>query len=715
MQADPTPIHTEIVLVGGGHAHVAVLKMFGMKPEPGVRLTVIARDTFTPYSGMIPGYIAGHYAHEECHIDLWPLCRFAGARLIHAEASGIDPEAKRVFMPDRPPLRYDFVSFDIGSSTDVADIPGAWEHGLPIKPLDRFLARLGEKEAQLPEGAPVVVAGGGAGGSELALALAHRLRAIRPKVTLATDTDDVLLTHSEPVRARMRAALAEAGVTVRTSATTVAVLPEQVALQDGTALPSTLTVLATGGAPVPWLAGSSLAVDARGFLAVGEALASTSHPDVFASGDIAAFTPRPLPKAGVYAVRQGPVLAKNLRLAAQGKALTPFQPQQRFLSLLAGGGRRAIASYGPLALSGPRIWRWKNWIDQRWMRQYRELPAMGSAKPGQADQTDTPEMRCAGCGAKIAGDVLGHVLSRLDTGKAPGVLLGAGDDAAVLQPPPGQTLVQSTDGFRAFMGDPYLFGRITTIHALSDLYAMGAAPHSALAHATLPFAEPAAVGEDLYQLLAGAAFELKAAGAALIGGHSSEGAEMALSLTVNGFADPARLWRKTGANPGDALILTKALGTGVLLAADMRSKAKSAWVRAAIASMLESNAGAARILAGYNANAVTDVTGFGLLGHLEEVLQASGVGAAVVRTAIPQLPGAAELLAKGIESTLAPANRLPDPSAPDIAADPQTSGGLLAAIPAASAEECVAALREAGYPHAAIVGTCTTEPGIAWR
>ena len=235
----------------------------------------------------------------------------------------------------------------------MADIPGAWEHGLPIKPLDRFLARLGEKEAQLPEGAPVVVAGGGAGGSELALALAHRLRAIRPKVTLATDTDDVLLTHSEPVRARMRAALAEAGVTVRTSATTVAVLPEQVALQDGTALPSTLTVLATGGAPVPWLAGSGLAVDARGFLAVGEALASTSHPDVFASGDIAAFTPRPLPKAGVYAVRQGPVLAKNLRLAAQGKALTPFQPQQRFLSLLSCGGRRAIASYGPLALSGP--------------------------------------------------------------------------------------------------------------------------------------------------------------------------------------------------------------------------------------------------------------------------------------------------------------------------------------------------------------------------
>ena len=709
MQPDLTPTHTDIVLIGGGHSHVAVLKMFGMKPQPGIRLTMIARETFTPYSGMIPGYIAGHYSHAECHIDLGPLCRFANARLIHASADGIDLEAKRISMPGRPSLRYDFASFDIGSTTDVAALPGAFEHGLPIKPLDRFLERLAELETTLSPGARVVVAGGGAGGSELALALHHRLRHLSPEVTLATDTLDVLLTHSDKVRAKMRSVLAAAGIRVLTGQPVAEVTATAVCLSDGTELPSDLTVLATGSAPVAWLAGTGLALDQRGFIEVGEALESTSHPGVFAAGDIAAFKPRPLPKAGVYAVRQGPILAENLRRAALGQPLKPFKPQQRFLSLLSCGGKSAIASYGSLALAGPQIWRWKNWIDQRWMRQYRELPDMGSDDPG------APPMRCAGCGAKIAGDVLSFALAKLDLGQAPGVLLGAGDDAAVVQPPPGKVLVQSADQFRAFIADPYVFGRITTLHALSDLYAMGAAPHSALAHATLPFAEPQSVGDDLYQLLAGSCFELRAAGAMLIGGHSSEGPEMAFGLSVNGFADPADLWRKAGAKPGDALILTKPLGTGALLAADMRGKALSGHVEAALASMLTSNAAAVQVLRAHGATAATDVTGFGLLGHLREMLVASGTGAQISVEALPLLPGAADALAGGIESTLAPANRAFMPDAPPIVSDPQTSGGLLAALPAGQAEACVSALQSVGYHAATIIGECRAQPGIEWR
>jgi selenide,water dikinase len=710
VQPNLPPTHTDIVLVGGGHAHVAVLRMFGMKPEPGVRLTVVAKDTFTPYSGMIPGYIAGHYDHAACHIDLGPLCRFANARLIHAAAEGIDLAAQRLLLPVRPPLRYDLVSFDIGSTTAVADIPGAAEHGLPVKPLDRFLEKLGEKQAVLPDGAPVTVAGGGAGGAELALALAHRLRENRPRITLVTDAPDILMSHAPATRAKMRRVMQAKGIEVMTGQPLAGVGPESLRFADGSERPSVLTVLATGSAPAQWLAETGLALDERGFIAVGEGLASTSHPNVFAAGDIASFTPRPLPKAGVYAVRAGPVLTENLRRAASHQQLKPFKPQSRFLSLLSCGDQTAIASYGSLALSGPVMWRWKDWIDTRWMRRYQELPDM-AAEGGENE----PVMRCAGCGAKIAGDVLTFALDKLDTGSAPGVILGAGDDAAVLQPPPGQLLVQSTDGFRAFIGDPYLFGRITTIHALSDLYAMGAKPHSALAHATLPFAEPASVGDDLYQLLAGACFELKAAGAALVGGHSSEGAEMAFSLTVNGFAEPGRLWRKAGAAAGDTLILTKPLGTGALLAADMRGKARSAWIEAAFASMLTSNAAAVGVLRSYGAKAATDVTGFGLLGHLREMMNASGTGAEIDLSALPVLAGAAESLADGIESTLAPSNRAFAPDAPAILSDPQTSGGLLAALPAVRAEQCVAALHAVGYDAAAIVGHCVSGYGITWR
>jgi len=709
VQADPTPVHTDIILIGGGHAHVAVLRMFGMKPEPGVRLTMVARDTFTPYSGMIPGYIAGHYSHAECHIDLGPLCRFANARLIHAPAEAVDPVARTVSMPARPQLRFDLASIDVGSATAISAIPGAAEHGLPVKPLDRFLERLTERQETLGQRARVVVAGGGAGGAELVLALHHRLQAFSPKVTLVTDTPDILPTYSAAVRRKMHEELAAKGITARTGQAVAEVHADGVRLTDGSELPSDLTVLATGSQPASWLADSGLAVDERGFVSVTETLESPSHPGIFAAGDTASFRPSPLPKAGVYAVRQGPVLAKNLRLAAREKALKPYQPQQRFLSLLSCGEKKGIASYGPLALSGRWVWRWKNWIDQRWMRQYRELPEMDAADP------DAPPMRCAGCGAKIAGDVLSGTLARLELGRAPGVLLGAGDDAAVIEPPAGKVLVQSADQFRAFIGDPYLFGRITALHAQSDLYAMGAVPHSALAHATLPFAAPETMAGDLYQLLAGACAELREAGAALIGGHSSEGPEMAFGLSVNGFADPAELWRKGGAEPGNALVLTKPLGTGVLLAADMRGKAHSAWIEAALASMLNSNATAANVLRRYQTHAVTDITGFGLIGHLREMLNASGMGAELNVAAMPLLPGAAAMLAEGIESTLAPANRAFLPAVPAILADPQTSGGLLAAVPSSDADECISELRAAGYADASIIGFCRAAPGIDWH
>ena len=708
MQADPTPIHTDIVLIGGGHSHVAVLKMFVMKPEPGVRLTLVARDTFTPYSGMIPGYIAGHYSHAECHIDLGPLCRFANARLIHAPAEGIDLVAQTISMPGRPPLRFDIASIDIGAATAISAIPGAIEHGLPVKPLDHFLARLEAGQATLPAGCTVVVAGGGAGGCELALAVQQRLKALNPNVTLVTDQLELLPTHASAVRARMASVLATRDITIKTGSPITSVKADCIILADGGELPSALTVLATGSDAASWLAASGLALDQRGFIAVGETLESTSHPNIFAAGDIAAFLPNPLPKAGVYAVRQGPILADNLRLAARKQPLKPFKPQSRFLSLLSCGEKSAIASYGPLAFSGSTVWRWKNWIDTRWMAKYRELPNMAAADP------DAPPMRCAGCGAKIAGDVLSSVLSRLNLGEAPGVLLGAGDDAAVIQPPPGKVLVQSADQFRAFIADPYLFGRITALHSLSDLYAMGAEPHSALAHATLPFAAPESVADDLHQLLEGACYELRAAGAMLVGGHSSEGPEMAFGLSVNGFADPAELWRKAGAKAGDALILTKPLGTGALLAADMRGKAKSAWVEAALDSMLTSNAAAVGVLRSHGAIAATDVTGFGLLGHMREMLTASAIGAEINMQALPLLPGAAESLAGGIESTLAAANRAFLPDAPLILSDPQTSGGLLAAMPQAKAVECVAALHAVGYRSAAIIGECTEELGIDW-
>ena len=337
-------------------------------------------------------------------------------------------------------------------------------------------------------------------------------------------------------------------------------------------------------------------------------------------------------------------------------------------------------------------------------------------------------MRCLGCAAKLGGSILSRVLARLreehgaalaPLADADAIGLDAPDDAAVFAVPPGRSLVQTVDYMPALVSDPYLFGRIATLHGFSDLFAMGAAPHSALAAALVPFAAEAVTEETLFQLLSGVLRELAGMGAALLGGHSAEGATLGLALTANGLIDPARVLRKGGLQAGQALILTKPLGTGVLFAAEMRREARAPWIEAAVASMLLSNQAAATILREHGATGCTDVTGFGLAGHLLEMLQAAGLAARVDPAAVPALPGALELLQRGIASSLHPANRQ---AAQDFLAvhteahqdghlpllfDPQTSGGLLAGVPPDLAEPCLAALRAAGYTGAALLGAVT--------
>ncbi len=721
------PIETEIVLVGGGHAHVEVVRRFGMKPEPGVRLTLVSAPVDTPYSGMLPGYLAGHYGFEDCNIDLRRLCRFAGDRLIVDRAAGIDRTARQVSLAGRPPLPYDLLSIDIGSVPETGGIAGA-EHAIPLKPVPAFLRRWAEIEAlaEARNGAVrIVVIGAGAGGVEAAMALQNRMNiqlqqfenkmkgiTERPQFTILSMTPEIIPGHAAGVRRRVLSALRRNGIAVETGETAAAIEPGRVLCESGRVFEHDAAILVTQGGAAPWLRESGLAVDPRGFLKVGPTLQSVSDETVFAAGDCAAFDSVSLPKSGVYAVRQGPVLAGNLRRAVRGGALRPFRPQRRVLSLISLGEKRAVASKAVFAAEGNWVWRWKDRIDRRWMARYGpDLPAMTGAP---AVDGATEAMRCGGCGAKVPQAILNAVLDRLraDPETAPALALDNPDDAAPVAVPAGADLYQTVDQFRAFIDDPYLFGRIAANHCVGDIHAMGGAPVSALVSVTLPFAAPVIVGRDLELLLRGVLRGLAEAGAVLIGGHTAEGAEMTVGLTVNGTVGDGEPWRKGGARPGDRLILTKALGTGVLLAAEMTRAAKGRDVEAALGGMLASNAAAVGALQQHGATACTDVTGFGLGGHLLEMLQASGCGAVLDEAALPLLPGAADLLAAGHASTLHPANRAALRSAcegtvPEILADPQTAGGLLAAVPGDRADPCVEALRQAGYADAVIIGETT--------
>ncbi len=469
-------------------------------------------------------------------------------------------------------------------------------------------------------------------------------------------------------------------------------------------------------------------MDERGFVLVNAALQSVSHADVFAAGDVAAVAPYPREKSGVIAVRQGKPLTRNLRRALTGRALRPFAPQKKWLALLSTGDQYAIASRGGWSVEGRWVWRWKDWIDRRFMRAYNELPTMapvasltlphGLVGEDVRQELSALSMRCGGCGAKVGATVLQRALARLHPTARADVLIGLThpDDAAVVAVPADKVMVHTVDFFRAIVDDPYVFGKIAANHSLGDIFAMGAEAQSALAIATVPYGVETVVEDLLAQMLLGAEEVLHEAGAVLVGGHSSEGAELALGFAINGLVAPQDCLRKSGMHPGDRLIVTKALGTGTLFAADMRQRAKGRWMTAAIASMLQSNRPGAQCLRDYQATACTDVTGFGLLGHLVEMTRASGVDVILDLGQIPWLDGAQETASAGLLSSLQPQNvRLrrairnldtvvTSPLYP-LLFDPQTAGGLLASVPPDQAEDCLAALKTYGYDRAAIIGT----------
>lgn len=387
------PIHTDIVLVGGGHAHVQVLKTFGLRPEPGVRVTLISRELESLYSGMLPGVVAGLYAPQEAHIDLRRLSAATGTRLIHAEVIGIDRAQKRLLIEGRPPVAYDIAAIDVGIAPDLAGIDGAAEHAIAVKPVGHFLAKFDalRERCRAPDGPRRIAAiGGGAGGVELMLSVRSRLRAEATargrdagafSFALVTD-GEILATHNARVRAAFRRILAERGVALYEHRRARAVTATAIEFADAPPLAADAVLAATAAAPPPWFAASGLALDAGGFLAVGPTLQVTNDPDVFAAGDCAGLVETPREKSGVIAVRAGPPLALNLRRHARGLTPKAWRPQAHHLALISTGERYAVASRGPFKAEGAWLWTLKDRIDRRWIAMYRHSGAAPDRSAG---------------------------------------------------------------------------------------------------------------------------------------------------------------------------------------------------------------------------------------------------------------------------------------------------------------------------------------------
>lgn len=357
------PERNRLVLVGGGHSHLTVLKRLGMQPINGLQVTLVAKELNAPYSGMLPGLIAGNYAFEQCHVDLLRLADFAGARVVMGEACGIDIEKKRLQIRGRPALGYDLLSLDVGITPSIEGITLAkGANALAVKPISSFYPvwkDLLERCVQPTGPRNLVVIGGGAAGYEVVLAIRQRIfREVIAKGLSVQDfsftlvaSGDILPAQNARARKFAKRELAEAGVTLVENDLVVGATPSELILTNGTKLKCDASIVCTQGKAAAWFKDTGLPLDEKGFLAIRPTLQTLGSDDIFAVGDCAAMVGTPRPKAGVFAVRQGPYLAQNLRRRLAEEPLVDYKPQRHFLMLLSNAGQRAIAVRGNFALS----------------------------------------------------------------------------------------------------------------------------------------------------------------------------------------------------------------------------------------------------------------------------------------------------------------------------------------------------------------------------
>ena len=627
------------------------------KQRPKGLVTLVTRSSTTLYSVMVPGLIAGHYSRDQVSFDLRQLAANAGVAFVQAEIKELDTAHQSLVLEARLALHYSHLSLDVGAiSRPIAhdqSMPIAgW---VPIKPLEPALAFLDSQDVKASE--PFHVLGSGLTGVEVALALRRRW----PRRPI----------HLMARQGRLDPHLARA-----LEIADVSIVYQPANALEANALATISAGLICSGSRAPgWLASSGLkCCPQSGRVRTNNQLQVIDHPEIFASGDCALIDRDPRPPSGVWAVRAAIPLARNLEAACQQKPVREWRPQRKALQLVGGfNGSRptAWALWGPLLLGPhPWWWRWKQRIDLRFMQRF-QASAMSKAEAS----ADGDRMLCRGCAAKIPAATLEAALSTAGVGG----LAAAPEDAAVV-PTEAQgqraPLLQSVDGFPALISDPWLNGRITALHACSDLWACGASVQSAQAVVTLPLATPSIQQHLLAQTIAGIRSALDPQQSALIGGHTLEErnstpdpCSLGLQLVLSVQGSPrCSYWPKRGLQAGDELLLSRPLGTGVLFAAAMAGATRPEDLDTALTQMQTSQHSLVEQLSALeqhhpgHLHAATDITGFGLLGHLGEMLDNTAKDPEPLQiqldaSRIPALPGALALLAAGHASSLAPANR----------------------------------------------------------
>ena len=678
----------DLVLIGAGHTHCLFIKMWVMKKNSSVRVTLINPDPVASYTGMLPALIAGKVSKLEAQINLFKLCRSIEARLVLDNVKRIDKENNLVECSSGRKFFFDAISINVGSNS-VPPIYGLAKYGVSVRPMVKFEEKWSEflqKSTGPKKTAKITLIGGGVASTELAFSMKIAINKIgcHNSKIIIIEKETILTDLTSSQRNFLRRKLASENIEIREFSTVKKVFPSSILLEDGSRILSDFTVSCVGALPNPLSINSGIE-NTQGFFSVEKNLKIKNFNNGFAVGDCADFPSNLIRKSGVYAVRQAPTLHQNILHFFNNKKLKEFSPQKDHLKLLVYKNNEAIYLRNGLAFSGKIFWKIKNYIDKKFINDFSKL---SQTQTGDSNDTQKKngEMLCGGCGSKVGNTILEASLKKISKNKKSSHIVSEiGDDAAILKfGSTYQTL--TTDHLRSFSPDPWLLSRITAIHSLGDIWAMGSIPKVALSTIIMPDSSESVQSRTLEEIIEGAGEIFEKENVSIVGGHTSLGSELVIGFAVGGLSNKKPIM-VNGAKDGDLLVLTKPLGSGVLLAGEMRSMSEGRDLQHLFVEMSKPQGEIARILCFYS-NAMTDITGFGLAGHLYNICRQSKVSARIFIDKIPLYGGVTDLMNSGVRSSIFSENMkyskymfLENNKKSEILFDPQTAGPFLATVP----------------------------------
>ena len=674
-------IEEDLVLLGAGHANIEVLRKLGMNPQKGLRVTIISNKYLSTYSGMVPSYIEGNYNWNEINTDLAQLCNNYSHRLIISSITKVDTLKKLVYLKNRPPICYDLLSINLGIQSDKSKIVGSDKFALQLKPISE-IKKTTDKILTFNKSNPknnVILIGAGAAGVEVALALSSRFKKnnIKNNIILLSKNKSILKGYNYFAQKNCKKELLKNNIKVIFNAKVNKISKEYIVYNNNIKMYGKFPILCTAASPIDLLKKSNLPLNKKGSIEVNNYLLVKGTTNIFAAGDIAEIKGYITTKAGVFAVKQGKILFKNIVRKLHKKKLIKYYPQKSYLSLIGLPNKNALAVKSLFSFKSNFLWYLKKYIDNKFIKKYSIKNEIKSDITFNKDPFKF-EMQCKGCGNKVPQSVLKSVFKK-------NILNGSLDADKITAT---KNLYQSTDIISSIINDPYKLGMLSAKHALNDILASNSKALSSQMIVSMPPALNKINIRDLTQLKKGAEVIMKKSVCDITGGHtySSNDDQIYIGYSIVGRQ---KTINKQNYFSEGFVYMTGHIGTAIIFAAIEQKILSGAYSKQVIKEMTASNHKIYELLCKNNVNMITDISGFGLAIHLYNLIlrfpRLKGIELSINQ--VPIYPGVELALSKNVKSSLNDANKNyiisklnhsnKDHKLSNILYDPQTAGGFV--------------------------------------